>query len=273
MVYQRYGHGVNLLPVCETPAAMASDVGPLIRDGRPAGERVEEHLRELIVRGNFDRHARLPPERELAERLGVSRMTLRQALAALERDGLVTRSAGRNGGTFLARGTVERNLGRFTGVPAYLASQGYAAGCRVVSARIDTADAEAAANLEVPEGTPVCDILRVRLADGVPISLEHARLLAEPLPGLLDRPLGDSISELLSTEYGVTLSRAVERIEAVLAGPDEAEALGIRVGAPLMSVRRVTYTDDGVPMEYAHDLFRGDRARTVAWTHDDPPTT
>ncbi len=40
-----------------------------------------------------------------------------------------------------------------------------------------------------------------------------------------------------------------------------------------MSVRRVTYDDAGVPMEYAHDLFRGDRARTVAWTHDDPPTT
>jgi DNA-binding GntR family transcriptional regulator len=40
-----------------------------------------------------------------------------------------------------------------------------------------------------------------------------------------------------------------------------------------MSVRRVTYTDAGVPMEYARDLFRGDRARTVAWTHDDPPTT
>jgi GntR family transcriptional regulator len=249
------------------------DADPLIRDGRPAGERVEEHLRALITRGNFDRHARLPPERELAERLGVSRMTLRQALAALERDGLVTRTAGRNGGTFLARGTVERNLGRFTGVPVYLRSQGFTAGCRIVSARVDTADAATVEGLEVPVGTAVYDILRVRLADGVPISLEHAWLRAEPLPGLLDRPLGDSISEILRAEYGVTLTRAVERIEAVLAGPDEAEALGIRVGAPLMSVRRVTYDDAGVPMEYAHDLFRGDRARTVAWTHDDPPTT
>ena len=98
------------------------------------------------------------------------------------------------------------------------------------------------------------------------------------IPGILaiSRPVGGllahgSISELLSTEYGVTLSRAVERIEAVLAGPDEAEALGIRVGAPLMSVRRVTYTDDGVPMEYAHDLFRGDRARTGAWTRSPQP--
>src|SRR4051794_22741178 len=187
MVYQRYARGVNLLPVCETPAAMASDVGPLIRDGRPAGERVEEHLRELIVRGNFDRHARLPPERELAERLGVSRMTLRQALAALERDGLVTRTAGRNCGTVLARGAVGRIRGRVPGVPAYLRSMGFAAGCRIVSARVDGADAAVARNLEVPAGTAVCDILRVRLADGIPISLEPAWLRAEPLPGLLDR--------------------------------------------------------------------------------------
>src|SRR4051794_8636533 len=156
MVYQRYGHGVNLPPVCETPAAMASDVGPLIRDGRPAGERVEEHLRELIVRGNFDRHARLPPERELAEHLGVSRMTLRQALAALERDGLVTRSAGRNGGTFLARGTVERNLGRFTGVPAYLASQGYTAGCPRRSARHPAPHAPAPGNPPGARGRAGC---------------------------------------------------------------------------------------------------------------------
>src|SRR3954451_6959823 len=179
MVYQRYGHGVNLVLVCETPAAMASDVGPLIRDGRPAGERVEEHLRELIVRGNFDRHARLPPERELAERLGVSRMTLRQALAALESDGLVTRSAGRNGGTFIAQGKVERNLRRVTGVPAYLQSQGFDAGCRVISARVEEAGPETADTLEIAPEAAVYDLVRVRLADGVPISLEHARLPAD----------------------------------------------------------------------------------------------
>lgn len=244
----------------------------LIRDGRPAGEVVEQHLRDLIAKGNFDRHARLPPERELAEQLGVSRMTLRQALAALERDGLVTRTAGRNGGTFLAHGTVERNLSRFTSVPAYLRSQGFDAGCRVVAAGVEGADPETARALDMAPGTPVYDILRVRLADGVPISLERARLPAEPLPGLLDCALDDSISELVELEYGIALVRAVERIEAVLAGEDEAEALGIRVGAPLMSIKRITYDDGGTAFEYAHDLFRGDRARTVAWTHEDQST-
>jgi GntR family transcriptional regulator len=246
--------------------------GALIRDGRPAGEVIEEHLRDLIAKGDFDRHARLPPERELAERLGVSRMTLRQALAALERDGLVTRSAGRNGGTFIAQGTVERNLSRFTSVPAYLRSQGFDAGSRVISASVEAADAETAEALEIAPQTPVYHLVRVRLADGVPISLEHTRLRADVLPGLLECPLGDSISDILGSRYGRVLVRAVERIEAVLADADEADALGIRRGAPLMSVHRVTYDGDGVALEFSHDLFRGDRTRTVAWTHDDLPS-
>jgi GntR family transcriptional regulator len=244
----------------------------LIRDGRPAGEVIEEHLRSLIAKGNFARHARLPPERELAERLGVSRMTLRQALAALESDGLVTRSAGRNGGTFIAQGKVERNLSRFTGVPAYLRSQGFDAGCRVISAGVEIADEETAEALGIGPGSPVYDLVRVRLADGVPISLEHARLPADAFPGLLECPLGESISEIMGSRYDRAPVRAVERIEAVLADADEAEALAIRAGAPLMSVRRITYDADGVALEFSHDLFRGDRARTVAWTHDDPPS-
>ena len=213
------------------------------------------------------------PERELAERLGVSRMTLRQALATLEHDGLVTRMPGRNGGTFIAQGQVERNLSHYSSVPAYLRSQGFQAGCRVVSSGIVAANEETAKGLDVPAGTLVYDLLRVRLADGVPISLKHAWLRADAFPGLLDHALGESVSELIRTHYGRPLVRAVERIEAVLATSDEAEALGILTGSPLMSIHRVTYDKDGVALEFAHDLFRGDRARTVAWTHDDPPTS
>jgi GntR family transcriptional regulator len=257
-----------------TPRAkVAEPSAELIRDGRPAGEVIEEHLRSLIAQGNFARHARLPPERELAERLGVSRMTLRQALAALESDGLVTRSAGRNGGTFIAQGKVERNLRRFTGVPAYLQSQGFLAGCRVISARVEFAGEATAEALGVEPEAPVYDLVRVRLADGVPISLEHARLPADAFPGLLECPLGESILEIMDRRYGRVPVRAVERIEAVLAGPGEAEALGIRAGAPLMSVHRTAYDAEGVALEFSHDLFRGDRARTVAWTHDDPPSS
>jgi len=242
--------------------------GELIRDGRPPREIVEGQLRDLIAKGDFERHARLPPERELAARLGVSRMTLRQALSALERDGLVTRSTGRNGGTFIAQGKVERNLSRFYGVPDYLRTQGFEAGCRVISATVRAATPEEAHALHLEPEAMVYDLVRVRLADAVPISIEHAQLPAEEFPGLLECPLGDSITELIATRYKRRLVKAFERLEAVGASREEAAVLGIREGAPLMSVHRVTFDQDGVALELAHDLFRGDRTRTVAWTGD-----
>jgi GntR family transcriptional regulator len=249
-------------------AAADDSTGGLIRDGRSAGEIVEEQLRELIARGDYERHARLPPERELAGKLGVSRMTLRRALAALEEDGLVTRQAGRNGGTFLAQGQVVRNLSRYHGVPDYLRSQGFEAGCRVISASVESSDDQTARALGLPAGALVYRLVRVRLADGVPISIETARLPAEYFPGLLECPLGGSITELLANLYGRRLVKAFERLEAVLATEEQAALLPIRVGAPLMSIHRVTYDADGVVVELAHDLFRGDRTRTVVWTGD-----
>jgi GntR family transcriptional regulator len=192
----------------------------------------------------------------------------RQALAALESDGLVTRSAGRNGGTFIAQGKVERNLSRFYGVPDYLRTQGFEAGCRVISATVRPADEQERRTLGLESGAMVYDLVRVRLADGIPFSIEHAQLPAEVFPGLLECPLGESLTELIATRYGRRLVKAFERLEAVPASEEEAAVLGIRAGAPLMSVHRVTYDDSGTALELAHDLFRGDRTRTVAWTGD-----
>src|SRR5690349_24601888 len=83
--------------------------------------------------------AKLGSERELAERYGTSRTSLRQVLAALEEAGLVHRVIGRAGGIFISHGQVQRNLSDVVGVPAFLASQGYAAGSRVLSTKIGAA--------------------------------------------------------------------------------------------------------------------------------------
>src|SRR5919199_1478972 len=86
------------------------------RGGGPAHAQIEEWLAGAIAPGRPPVGGRLPPERELAGRLGVSRMTLRQALAALEARGLLVRSVGRNGGTFVAEPKLERDLSGFAGL-------------------------------------------------------------------------------------------------------------------------------------------------------------
>ena len=199
----------------------------------------------------------------MADQLGVSRTTLRQALAVLEDSGLVRRVPGRGGGTFVSRAKIERDLSRVVSVPALLRSQGATAGTRVLSARLTPAEEPAATELRLHPGDLVVDLVRLRLADGSPISVEHAMLPADRFPGLLERPLGGSVYELLEEHYGTEPKEAVERIEVVAASADEAMVLDGAAGAPLLSITRTTVGADDEPIEFSHDLFRGDRTRIV----------
>ena len=209
---------------------------------------------------------RLGAERALATDLGVSRAALRQALAVLEEGGLVRRVPGRGGGTFVSKGKIERDLSRVVGVPALLRSQGVLAGTRVLSARLAAADETAARALRVHPGDLVIDLVRIRLADGSPFSVEHLMLPADRFPGMLEMPLGGSVYELLDERFSTTPKEAVERIEVVTASPDEAMILEVAPGAPLLSVTRTTTDTNDEPIEFSHDLFRGDRTRIVVRT-------
>ena len=207
------------------------------------------HIEQAIADGELAAGDRLPAERALAEQHGVSRMTVRHALQSLESRGLLRRAIGRNGGSFVARPKLERDLGTFSGLSEQLARQGVAAGARVLSAETTAGGVE---------------IARLRLADGEPFALERSTF---PLrfAWLLEHDLTGSLYELLGDDAPV---RAVERIEPVTADADDAEALGLRAGAPLLLVDRIAYGEDGEVVETARDLFRGDRTRIVAWTSE-----
>jgi GntR family transcriptional regulator len=225
----------------------------------PAAERVRRQLLDQIQHGLLRPGERLGAERGLAEKLGVSRSTMRQALGALESAGAVRRVPGRGGGTFVRSQKVERDLSRVVGVPALLRAQGMTSGTRVITTAIAEADEQTTTALELEPRAYVIDVVRIRLADGSPISLEHARLPAERFPQLLDLPLGGSLYDLLEEHYETVPGEAEEHIEVVAASEDEASILGTDAGAPLLSITRTTKDADGVVFEYSHDLFRADR--------------
>lgn len=231
---------------------------------------VAENLRRRMLTdigaGTLPPGARLGSERELSEHYGVSRATLRQVLAALEEAGLVRRVAGRGGGTFINHAKVEHDLTKVVGVPAYLARQGYSAGTRVVATRMGVADAPTRRALQLSDGDLVVDVRRLRLADGTPFSLDHARFPADRFPGLLEQPLGGSLYELIEHDYGVAIADAEEIVEVVHATDEEAALLTVAVGDPLVSITRTTYDTAGTPIEFSHDLFRSDRVRITMRT-------
>jgi GntR family transcriptional regulator len=237
----------------------------------PAAEEVRRRLLEQVNQGQLRPGERLGAERDLAVTLGVSRSTVRQALAALESAGVVRRVPGRGGGTFVRRQKVERDLSHVVGVPALLRQQGMTAGSRIVSTGLVVADRETADRLGVAVGGYVIEVVRIRLADGSPISLEQVRLPAGAFPGLLDRPLGGSLYELIEAAYGVVPGESVEHIEVVTAGEDEASILALAPGAPLLSITRTTAdARTGAVFEFSHDLFRADRTVITVRTPAQP---
>jgi GntR family transcriptional regulator len=248
------------------PGAAAPPVARL-ENSRTIRDTVAQRIHELISSGQLGEDGRLPTERDLATQLGVSRTTVRQVLDRLEHEGAVYRRRGRSGGTFVNRPRVDIDFSYLAGIPAYLRAQGFRPGAHVVSARMVPADDTTAAALQIEPGTPIYDVIRIRLADEVRISLENARIPVTLAPDLLAQPLDNSIYDLLTERYNVTCAKAIERMVAVLANHEQSELLGIKVGDPLMAIERVAFDLDDKPVEYSSDLFVGDRTTVIAWAH------
>jgi GntR family transcriptional regulator len=221
--------------------------------------QIERWLLESISSGELAPGDRLPGERELAGRLGVSRMTLRQALATLAADGVLIRVPGRSGGAFVAEPRIECDLTGLTGFTEQMRRSHLRAEARILVAATVPAPGAVARALEVAAGSPVHEVARVRSAGPTPVALERSYF--PDLPGLLGQDLTGSLYALLAARYDLEPRTAVEHLDPVAARPAEAAELGIEPGAPLMLIERTAYAADGTPVEYARDLFRPDRVR------------
>ena len=235
----------------------------------PLHQRVAASLTDAIDRGEYPIGARLPNERSLAARLGVSRTTLRQALAELARNGVVRRRVGRGGGTFVREPIVERLAGSPAGLTAELQRQGMRAGANVVHVAVVPAARDIAGALALDPGERVVELVRVRSADGRPVAVEQSWCPAARFPGLEGENLSGSLYDVLRERYGCVSDRAIERVEARLAVAEDAARLGVRYGAPMIAVERIAFDDNGAAFEFARDRFRGDRTTIVIQTNEE----
>jgi GntR family transcriptional regulator len=232
----------------------------------PAHARIEQWLTGLIDAGTVTAGDRLPREDALAAALGVSRMTLRQALAALERHGTIVRKPGRQGGTFVAEPRIVCDLTGLAGFTEQMRRARVRAGARVVSVDTREPSPAAARALGLDSGERVHEVVRVRSANREPLALEHTSLPAALFPDLLDHRLTGSLYRLLATAYDHAPHTATEVLEPVIATSEQATLLHVTEGSPLMRIERTAYTASGVAVEFARDLFRADRTRITLRT-------
>lgn len=229
----------------------------------PRYRQVADMLAADILSGALQPGARLPSERTIAQRYGLSRMTARQAVELLLRRGLVTRRPG--SGTYVAPGRVEHSLQRFAGFSEQMRAQGIEPSGRVLTVRLLRGEgSEAERALELVNGDACWMLKRVRFGDREPLVVEESYVPASVCPDLTQHNLAhSSLYEVMNRAYGVDPVRAHETIEPTACEPDAARHLGTRAGAPCILVTRLAFDGDGRPVEYARDVYRGDRARFV----------
>lgn len=227
----------------------------------PSHARIEKWLAEAIAAGRLSPGDKLPAEPELAAALGVSRMTLRQALSTLESRDLLLRKRGRFGGNFIANPRFDFDLTGLPGFTEQMRRLQVEAGARIVSAMTRRAKPDLLRALELKRGAQVHEIVRVRLANRVPMALEETHIPADSFENLLSHPLSGSIYTVMKEQYGMTPQSASETLEPVIATERHAELLQVDAGAPLMLLSRTSYTSDGLAIEQSYDYFRPDRTR------------
>jgi GntR family transcriptional regulator len=226
----------------------------------PAYMRIGYWLERLIVSRKLEPGDRLPSEVEIANALGVSRMTLRQALASIEAKGLIDRRRGRFGGNFVATPRFEFDHESLPGFTEQMRRMHVEAGAHVIRATTRRPPADVRQGLGLKRGEQVHEVLRARSANGEPIVLEETYFPAAVFPGLLLSNLTGSLYSVMRASNAAPHS-AEEQIEATGATEQQAEILNIAAGDPLLLITRTSYTAGGVAVEYSRDYHRSDRSR------------
>ncbi|WP_331283922.1 GntR family transcriptional regulator [Streptomyces sp. H39-S7] len=231
-------------------------------DGRQTMYRkVAADLRQAIADGAYGSGGRLPAESELATRYGVSRGTVRQALAVLRADGLVT---SRRGTRRVVLGTARvQSFAELLSFTRWARSIGEEPGGRVVEIVRGPADEVEREQLRLGPGADVYRVLRVRTLSGVPVMVERS-VYPERVGVLVEGLDPHAVSHTVPLqEQGVLFTDAHHTIDLALADADDARLLGCAVGDPLLRERRHTTDPAGSPVEWSQDRYL---PGTVAFT-------
>ena len=220
-------------------------------------------LRQRILDGELEPGARLRPQQELADEFGVTLMTLRQAVAALEQEGLIWAARGK--GTFVADRPIDIRVGNLSSFAEQMRSAGIEMTTDVLGFEIvDAADAPSAA-LALEAEDELCCITRRRRTGGMPIGLQRSFMErgvgpVEPINELV----GDSLYDSIRARTGWTVSAAQESVTAIGLTSEDAEILETATGHPALLSIRASINQFGRPFLYDEAILVGGRCSLVA---------
>ncbi len=259
----------RLLPLLQRGLAAQTTGGPLYK-------QVSVVLTNLIEDGSLAAGSSLPPERELAQALGLARVTIRSAYQALLENRLVERRHG--SGTYICERPkkISQPLWQLTSFSQDMIARGKVPGVRILSGGIGQPSPEEAFQLGISMQDLVVRVERLRLADDMPMAIERAvvpqRLLgtatlsaAGQETELAQAVLSGALSLYAALEqHGYKPVRALQRLTAVVLDPVNARLLGVADKAAALQMERVSRTQTDRIVEYTRSLYRGDAYDFIA---------
>lgn len=226
----------------------------------PMHTQLRELLRLDIIEGRFSPLSRLPSEAQLSEQHGVSRITVRHALGALQNEGLIFKVQGK--GAFVSQPKARQDVTTLKGFDEAMAPLGHKIRNDLLSFEQVEADRNVAARLDLAAGAVVVKIRRLRYLDNLPISVDESYF---PLDVGLDLASKDLVNRdiflIIENDLATELGKAQLAIEAAQADGGTAKLLDVPTGAPILRIERLTYSAAGRPIDFEYLYYRSDRFR------------
>lgn len=232
---------------------------------KPIYLQIAEGISSVLAGGVVPAGYILPPERVLCEQFGVSRMTLRQAMGLLEREGLIESRRGL--GTIITNSRLRKQQQEMRSFSEEIRERGGRPETRLVSLDLAIPASSVREFFELREDQKVYEIQRLRLNDGEPLALELARIPEWLCRGLERFDLAKtSLYQVLEESYGLQLQTCSEEISAELPNSQYRKLLSLPRNTAVLVVSRKTYGGDGRPVEFTRSVYRGDRYSAIVYS-------
>lgn len=226
---------------------------------RPRDE-IAERIECYIIEHQLKPGDRLPSERQLCEAWNCNRMTFRAAAKRLIAEGILTNVP--MVGYFIAEEKLERYLQDLSSFTEFVENKGLHLANRLISQSILPASRRNAQLLNIPEGGPIFELIRLRLVDNIPISLETVYIPMSLFAGIEQYDFAkESLYAVMEKKYGVVFDRGSEEISITYADSNEANLLQIEEGDPLFYLKGFTSDVNGNPVEVIKAVLRTDKIR------------
>lgn len=223
----------------------------------PVYIQIHDQLKEEIQQGVWKVGDRLPSERELSGKFGVSRMTLRQAIQTLADEGILERKIG--SGTYVANEKVQEKMSGTTSFTEIMESQGRVPSSKTIAYFLSPASSSEMEKLNLKKDEQILRMERIRYADGIPICFEVASIPQKLIASFSKSEITESFYHTLETKGDKKIGHANQTVSATLASEQIAEYLDVKRGEAILRLRQVSYFEEGTPFEYVRTQYVGNR--------------